>query len=236
MFDLQARRTLGRLVDLKLLSFQILLLWHLSSRDLRLLRKDLPRLSQYIDLLSRYSQEIFFLKRAKPVTAPTSPNLLSVSSLGDFFDFFHLTDVRDVKVPHLHRANWTSQRLSSHIQYIDVYGSHKYKYSMYTCALWSKDRRLIKVISLLRMLIHGWMAIPFHGKITPASTPNSFFSIFPHFCIKSLLFGFEFPPFLLLRLPSAITSTEQFLYVSRFFSTLFISPKLYLSYISIKYI
>ena len=107
---------------------------------------------------------------------------------------------------------------------------------MYTCALWSKDRRLIKVISLLRMLIHGWMAIPFHGKITPASTPNSFFSIFPHFCIKSLLFGFEFPPFLLLRLPSAITSTEQFLYVSRFFSTLFISPKLYLSYISIKYI
>ena len=49
MFDLQARRTLGRLVDpvdLKLLSFQILLLWHLSSRDLRLLRRDLPRLSQ----------------------------------------------------------------------------------------------------------------------------------------------------------------------------------------------
>ena len=70
MFDLQARRTLGRLVDLKLLSFQILLLWHLSSRDRRLLRRDLPRLSQYIDLLSRYSQEIFFLKRAKPVTAP----------------------------------------------------------------------------------------------------------------------------------------------------------------------
>ena len=161
---------------------------------------------------------------------------MSVSSLGDFFDFFHLTDVRDVKVPHLHRATWTSQRLSSHIQYIDVYGSHKYKYSMYTCALWSKDRRLIKVISLLRILIHGWMAIPFHGKVTPASTPNSFFSIFPHFCIKSLLFGFEFPPFLLPRLPSAITSTEQFLYVSRFISTLFISPKLYLAYISIKYI
>ena len=53
--------------------------------------------------------------------------------------------------------------------------SHEYhKYSMYPYALWSKDCRLIQIVSQARILINGWMAIAFCWRSAPASTQNIF--------------------------------------------------------------